>query len=206
MTSKLSLKIKTLSCHKATGGKGFDEPYILVMPFTESGIVTQCYLSEVQEKITNGSIWNVDQEMILEFNENLSEMNILISLYEKDNGELYDSLKAQLESSSWPLVLSEKSEWAKTWAEIKLKAPSLIKNTAMALSATKLSLELGKLFLGALKLIGKQSLKDDDLGSILLSLDKAALESALIETKKIEFTGKESHYELVLEIGSVELL
>ena len=41
---------------------------------------------------------------------------------------------------------------------------------------------------------------------ILLSLDKAALESALIETKKIEFTGKESHYELVLEIGSVELL
>jgi len=206
MTSKLSLKIKTLHCNQATGGGGSDEPYILLMPFSESGTINQCYLSEAQQKFTNGSIWNIDKEMVLELDDNLNDINILISLYEKDNGQLYASLKEQLENSTWPLVLSEKKEWAKAWSEIKLKAPSLIKNTAASLSATKLSFELSKVLLGALKLITKQSLKDDDLGSVLLNLDREAFKLAEIETRKIEFTGKDSHYELVLEMVRMENL
>jgi hypothetical protein len=66
------------------------------MTFTESGIVTECYLSEPQSQVTNGSIWNLDKEMILELNDSVPEINILISLYEKDNGQLYGFLKQQL--------------------------------------------------------------------------------------------------------------
>jgi hypothetical protein len=70
--------------------------YLLVMPFTESGIVTQYYLSEPQSQVINGSIWNLDKEMILELNDSVPEINILISLYEKDNGQLYGFLKQHL--------------------------------------------------------------------------------------------------------------
>ncbi|MEB3314991.1 MAG: hypothetical protein VKK32_02115 [Candidatus Melainabacteria bacterium] len=206
LAGEFSLKVKTLNCNLATGGKGFDEPYLLVMPFTESGIVTQYYLSEPQSQVTNGFIWNLDKEMILELNDSVPEINILISLYEKDNGQLYGFLKQQLENNTWPLILSETKEWVNAWSQIKLKAPSLIKNTALSFSATKLSLEVGKLLLGALKLIGKQSLKDDDLGSVLLTLDRDSLKASSLEKRKIEFTGKDSDYELTLELVCLENL
>lgn len=65
---------------------------------------------------------------------------------------------------------------------------------------------MGKFLLGALKLIGKQSLKDDDLGSVLLTLDRDSLKASSLEKRKIEFTGKDSGYELALELVCLENL
>ena len=65
---------------------------------------------------------------------------------------------------------------------------------------------MGKLLLGALKLIGKQSLKDDDLGSALLTLNRDSLQASSLEKRKIEFAGKDSDYELILELMCLENL